>query len=92
MAPLFAPVFLVCAGLLALWIDTRFPGLAPQSFMARMLAVLVAVLLLTLVPLVDSSPAAAFASLFALLLPTFVFTFLTAVWLLRALGEASQRR
>ncbi len=92
MVPFFGPAFLVCAGLLALWIDARFPGLAPKSLVTRMLAVLVAILLLTLVPLVNSSPASAFASIFALLLPTFVFTFLTAVWLIRALGEATQTR
>jgi hypothetical protein len=90
MAELLGPAFLVCAALLAVWIDVRFPGLAPRSLMMRMFAVLVAVLLLVLVPLLDSSPTAAFASLFAFLLPTLVFTFLTAVWLLRALAESPQ--
>lgn len=91
MAQFLGPAFLICAGLLAVWIDARFPRLAPRSLMMRMFAVLVAVLLLMLVPLLDSSPTAAFASLFAFLLPTLVFTFLTAVWLLRALGETTQR-
>jgi hypothetical protein len=87
MAPLFAPLFLLGAGLLALWIDVRFPKLAPEALRMRMLAVVGAVFLLMVAPLVDSSPAAAFASLFALMLPAFVFAFLTAVWLLRALAE-----
>jgi hypothetical protein len=91
MESLFAPLFLIGAGALALWIDLRFPQLAPQELRTRMLAVVGAVVVLVAAPLVNSSPTAAFATLFALVLPAFVFAFLTAVWLLRALAGGVPR-
>jgi hypothetical protein len=80
--------FAAGAGLLALWIDTRFPGLAPASFSRRVFAACAAIVLLRAAPLAGTSAAAAYATLFAVVLPAFVMTFLTAVWLLRALRDA----
>jgi hypothetical protein len=92
MRSLFPLVFLIGAGVLALWIDVRFPKLAPRSLARRLLAAAVAVLLLEAVPLAAGSAAAAYATLFALVLPAFVLTFLAAVWVLRALAEVSRTR
>ena len=81
-------VFMIGAGVLALWLDTRFPNLAPQSFMKRFAAAVAACLLVHLSPLSGGSAAAAYASLFGALLPAFVGAFLTALWLIRALNDA----
>jgi hypothetical protein len=90
MALLFPPAFLTVAGLLALWIDVRFPKLAPRSLTRRLLAGVAAVVLLESAPLVVSSAAVAYATLFALVLPAFVVVFLSAVWILRALRESAR--
>jgi hypothetical protein len=84
----FVPALVVAAGLLALWIDTRHPGLAPDSLSKRVLAAGCAVLALQAIPLFHGSVAAIYASVFAILLPTLVSSFLASVWLLRALREA----
>ncbi len=76
--------FVVGAGLLALWIDVRWPGLAPESFVRRMLAAGAAFVLLEAAPLIVSSAAAAYVTLFGALLPAFVAVFVTSAWLLRA--------
>ena len=78
----------VGAGLLALWIDARAPKLAPQSLQNRVLAAGCAFILLQAVPVFNGSPAAIFATLFALLLPALISSFLTAAWLLRALRDS----
>jgi hypothetical protein len=88
MSSPFFPVFIAGAGVLALWIDTRFPGLAPESFSRRVLAACAAGVVLQAAPFVGSSASAAYASAFVLLLPALVATLLTAVWLLRALRDA----
>jgi hypothetical protein len=80
--------FVAGAALLALWIDTRFPKLAPESFSRRMLAGAVAFVLLHAAPVFKGSVLAVYATLFASVLPAFVATFLAAVWLLRGLREA----
>ena len=80
--------FVVGAGLLALWIDVRHPKLAPQSFSRRMAAAGCAFLVLQAMPVFNGSPRAFYATLFAILLPVLIFSFLTAVWLLRALRDA----
>jgi len=87
MSP-FLSVFVAGAGVLALWIDARFPRLAPESFSRRILAAVVAVIGLQAVPFLGSSAPAMFATLFAVVLPALVATLLTAVWLLRSLRDA----
>ena len=79
--------FVVGAGLLALWIDVRHPKLAPQSFSRRMIAAGCAFLLLQAMPVFTGSPRAIYATLFAIVLPVLISTFLTAVWLMRSLRE-----
>ena len=75
------------AGLLALWLDTRFPGLAPKTFAKRMLAAACAVGVFTAAPVFRGSAAAIYATVFAILLPLLVSSLLTGVWLVRALRE-----
>ena len=81
---------------LAFWLDVRFPGLAPSGVGRRLLAVVVAVVLLqgatVAFEAVLASPRAAsqppeLAALAALgvLLPALVGGFLTALWLIRSL-------
>jgi hypothetical protein len=81
-------VFALAAALLALWIDTRFPKLAPESFMRRVAAVGVALVALEATPVFNGSAAAVYATMFGILLPALVATFLAAVWLLRAVRDA----
>jgi len=81
-------VLAVGAGLLALWIDVRRPSLAPESLSKRMLAAVAALLVLQVVPVFHGSPAAVYATVFALLLPALTSSFLAAVWLLRGLRDA----
>jgi undecaprenyl pyrophosphate phosphatase UppP len=84
----FLGMFMVGAALLALWIDARFPNLAPASFPTRFIAAVVAAFLLHISPLSHASTGAAYASLFGAMLPAFVGAFLTAAWLMRALRDA----
>jgi hypothetical protein len=84
----FVPALVVAAGLLALWIDARHPKLAPESLGKRVLAAAVAMLVLQAIPVFHGSVAAVYATVFAILLPVLVSSFLSAVWLLRALRDA----
>jgi hypothetical protein len=84
----FLPIFVVGAGLLALWIDVRHPALAPESVWKRMLAAACALLALQAIPVFHGSVAAVYATVFAIVLPVLVSSFLAAVWLMRALREA----
>jgi hypothetical protein len=88
VASSFSLAVLVGAGLLALSVDARFPSLAPDSLGRRFFAMIVAFVLLQAVPVFGSSVAAAYASVFGIVLPTFVVTFLTAAWLVRAVRDA----
>jgi hypothetical protein len=88
VAGLSMSAFVVGAGLLALWIDARHPKLAPDSFSKRMGAAIGAMVVLQLAPVFNGSHPAVYATLFAILLPAFVCSFLTAVWLMRALRDA----
>jgi hypothetical protein len=81
-------LFVAGAAALALWIDTRFPKLAPASFSRRVLAACLAFGVLQAVPILGGSAAAVYVTLFAIVLPSFVGTFLTAAWLVRALRDA----
>ena len=85
---LFVPAFLVSAGLLALWIDVRFPRLAPESFSRRMLAAAAAVLALQVTPVLSGSAIAVYAGMFGIMLPVLITALLAALWMLRALRDA----
>ena len=87
MRSVFPLALVAAAALLALWIDVRFPKLAPQSLPKRVLAAAVAIVLLETMPLSDTSTAALRTSL-ALLLVAVTLVFLTSVWLVRSVREA----
>jgi len=84
----FVLALVVAAGLLAVWIDVRHPTLAPESLGKRVLAAAGALLLLELVPVLHGSVAQLYISVFAILLHALVTTFLSAVWLMRAMRDA----
>jgi hypothetical protein len=85
---LFTSIFVVGAGLLALWIDVRFPGLAPESFFRRMLLAGCAALAFEAAPVLRGSALSVYAGVFAIILPLLVTVFLAALWLLRSLRDA----
>ena len=64
------------------------PSLAPESVTKRFLAACCALLALEAAPIFHGSAAATYATVFALLLPLLVLSFLAAVWLLRAMRDA----
>ena len=88
VASWFVSALVVGAALLALWIDARFPNLAPKSFQKRMLAAICAVLAFGAAPVFGGSAAAVYATLFAIVLPLLVSSLLAAVWVLRGLRDA----
>ena len=84
-------VFLaVGAGLLALWFDSRFPTLAPESLRQAVLHVCAAFLIgrvvvpLVLPAIVERTPEAALAvAVVAVALPAVAYAFLAGVWVLK---------
>jgi hypothetical protein len=86
----FELVFFTAAAVLALWIDARFPQLAPRSFSTRVLIGIVATFALPLVPVDVSSRRGLMLSFFGGVLPALVFAFLTGLWLLRAIRDVAQ--
>jgi hypothetical protein len=81
----------VGAALLALWLDFRLFGKTPRSPRRIVFHTLAALVATTLVPLpmlalaTQHSPARALAALFAFVLPAFVYSFLTWIWLVKLL-------
>ncbi len=79
------------AALLALWLDQRRAGRMPQAARSVFAHSGVAFALLIVAPLLmalthtKDSPPRAIAGLFLLVLPSFVYTFLTWIWLVRLL-------
>jgi hypothetical protein len=71
------------AALLALWVDRRFPSLAPDALQRLFVHAAVALVLLQLIPDSGGSVAFAFVVVFAAALPAFVYCFLVAVWFVR---------
>jgi hypothetical protein len=86
------------AALLAVWIDARFPWLAPRGLTARLVAAGAAWVLAngaaTLFERVLAGSTVQSGALLALavILPALVATFLTGLWLLRSLGTAASTR
>lgn len=78
----FALVLTVGAALLALWIDTRLPKLAPVTMGRVILHVGIALLTLQLIPKATSNTMI-YVGLFGVALPALVYSFLAAIWLLR---------
>src|SRR5262249_19820932 len=85
---LFTSFLVVGAGLLALWIDVRFPSLAPESLFRRMLVAGCAALAFQAAPVLGGSAVAVYAGVFAIILPLLVMVFLAGLWMMRALRDA----
>lgn len=89
----FAVVFALASGALALWVDTRFPGLAPGSLrmiighgLLSMLATDVAAALLR--ASADGGYAVRLVALLGLMLPALVYLFVVCVWMMKQFGAA----
>ena len=86
------------AALLAVWLDARFPSLAPRSLTARLVAAGAAWLLVDaasrlferILATAPAEPRALVA--LGVILPALVGTFRTGLWLLRSLGTAASTR
>ena len=86
----FAVVFLAGAAALALWVETRWPSLAPTSLgrAAVHVAVAAVALVLVLPPGMDlvgagGSEPARLTAIFAVALPILTYALLTSVWVLK---------
>jgi hypothetical protein len=88
---IFTAALFVGAAAIAAWIAVRFPKLAPRSVVVRAVGGLVAVALLTFAPVDASTYMTLYGTLFALLLPLLVVTWLQAFWVLQALGNLTDR-
>jgi len=79
----------VGAALLALWLDLRLAARMPRSPRRVVFHAVAALVATTLVPLpmvalaTQHSPARALVALFAVVLPAFVYSFLTWIWLIK---------
>ena len=82
-------VLCVGAALLALWVDARFPGLAPvdiwRAALRVLLALAVAHLVTPLLVLALNNGIAPGTALMTLVLPALVLFFLATLWMMRAL-------
>jgi hypothetical protein len=97
-AVLFVVASVGGAAALALWVDVRFPALAPESLTARLLALVVAGLaadagsrLFAGVLAVESVGAGRGLAALGVLLPGLTVAFLAGLWLLRSLQSLATR-
>ena len=79
----FAIALLLGAGLLALWLDTRLPRLAPATLKAIALHGALALVAIQLMPGASGSTAATFAVVFGIALPALVYLLLVTCWFIR---------
>jgi hypothetical protein len=82
--------FALGGGALALWIDARFPKLAPEGlrrvFFHLLAAMVFAQLALPpIMKLVKGSEIATFAGLFGAALPALIYCFLVSIWVIKTL-------
>jgi hypothetical protein len=71
------------AGLLAVWIHARFPGLAPERMGKTLLHTGAAFALVQVIPGLGNSPVAMFAAVFLFVLPALVYALLCTIWVLK---------
>ena len=95
----FTITLVVSAFLLAIWSDFRFERLRPSKIGWRVAHVVAACILLQVVsvgvaPLFGDTAGMGtkLVGVLALLLPVFVYTFVSALWLVRTLAEAGLAR
>jgi hypothetical protein len=90
-------LFAVGAGSIALWVDNRFPRLAPHKIRVALVHVLIAFgagqLVVPLgmhVLLGMPGMLATLIALFGVAFPALVYAFLTAVWVIRIVAQATR--
>jgi hypothetical protein len=81
-AAAFLVTLVAGAAVLALWVDNRFPNLAPSGITRRVAASVHAACVVGAVPLEPTV-----ASLVGIFVPALCFAFLTSLWLLRLLAD-----
>lgn len=92
MPLVFVTCFVLGAAVLALWVDRRFPKLAPESLGVQMGVAAVAFVWLQL-PVAQGSQLRLLLSLFAFgMLPALTTAFLAFMWLMRSLRTALSMR
>ena len=86
----FSVLFIAAAAAVAVWIVVRFPARAPTEFRRATIHFVVSMAgMYLLVPVLDSAldvvgqPYRADLSLFAVLLPAFVYRLVSVIWVLR---------
>lgn len=91
---IFVPVLALGAALIALWIDLRFPSLAPMNLRTCFIHAAVAFVALAIVPIAveptfsgSQSLLAKLVALFGILFPALVYSFLSLKWLLKPLAS-----
>jgi hypothetical protein len=82
MLGVFLIALVLGAGALALWVDVRFPRLAPQGLRRRMAAAVVALLLLAVLPVWPTM-----LGLIGVFLPVLALALLTTIWLMRVAAD-----
>ena len=85
------------AGLLAIWLDTRFPGLRPKTAAQGLIHAAVGVFTMFgaagLLELIYGVPQWEFLTvLLSVFLPALVYALVTALWMLRALANLTFAR
>jgi hypothetical protein len=93
----FVVCFLVGSGAVALWLDNRFPSLAPESFKATFLHVggtIVAAQLLSPLALhfLGGSRLATLLVVFLAVFPALTYSLIVAIWLLKLMTNALRGR
>ena len=86
-----AAIFVVALGLgaagLALWFDARLGSIAPGSFKRRVALMFTAWFVLDLAQRAVGAFGLTYLTLFGAVLPAIVFSFVSAIWLFRAVLE-----
>ena len=80
---MFVLALTVGAGLLAIWVYARFPGLAPARMLKTGLPAGAAFVLLQLTPGLNGSVPAKFTLVFLFVLPVLVYALLSTLWVLK---------
>jgi hypothetical protein len=75
----------------ALWLFLRFPSAAPSSVAMRTAAAIAASIALQRIPVDASDRLHLYVSVFALMFPALVVTWITGLWLLAALRDVATR-
>jgi hypothetical protein len=100
MSPGILALFLALgAAAIAVWIDVRFPGLAPETLRANFVHAAVAFVALTVVPVVvdpllsnGHSLVVQLLALFGIVFAVLVYAFLAFTWLAKPLASGLPRR